>query len=213
MTADILKKLEAELANGLNTEVQVVYLLAAIRKLIERDKLGDQYPQLKFHCDWALHSRLDRGAAQAIIKQFDDAHLHLRGNLALRDLPSVLRSELGQISKMTFFENELSQFLEAYFLPPLTLHRPDGWPHFLHLYIQVIEDIPLVLSVSSTKKQPGPNNRSHVSHVTVHCELGKETIKHMENEEILYRIIWTVHDQDGQYGEIFIINSFSAFPA
>lgn len=51
MTPDIIRKLEAELKTGITTEVQVVYLLVAIRKLIERDKLEDQYAGLKFHCD------------------------------------------------------------------------------------------------------------------------------------------------------------------
>jgi hypothetical protein len=71
MTPDIIRKLGGELDTGITTEVQVGYLLAGIRKLIERDKIEDQYAGLKFHCDWALHARMDRAAARAILKQFD----------------------------------------------------------------------------------------------------------------------------------------------
>jgi hypothetical protein len=66
MTPDIIRKLTAELDQGITTEVQVVYLLAGIRKIIERDNVGDRYSDLKFHCDWALHSRMDRAAAKAV---------------------------------------------------------------------------------------------------------------------------------------------------
>ena len=37
MTEEIIRKLTAQLNNGITTEVQVVYLLVGIRKLIERD--------------------------------------------------------------------------------------------------------------------------------------------------------------------------------
>jgi hypothetical protein len=42
MTEAIPRKLTDELNKGITIEVQVVYLLAGIRKLIERDKKKDQ---------------------------------------------------------------------------------------------------------------------------------------------------------------------------
>jgi hypothetical protein len=50
-TRDIVSKLAGELDRGIETEVQVVYVLAGIRKLIERDNAKERYPDLKFHCD------------------------------------------------------------------------------------------------------------------------------------------------------------------
>jgi hypothetical protein len=70
-TRGIISKMTAELDRGITSEVQVVYLLAGIRKIIERDKIRDQYSDLNFHCDWALHSSLDRAAAKAILREFD----------------------------------------------------------------------------------------------------------------------------------------------
>lgn len=48
-TRDIISKLTKELDAGITTEVQVVYVLAGVRKLIERDGLEDQYKDLRFH--------------------------------------------------------------------------------------------------------------------------------------------------------------------
>ncbi|MGD0887249.1 MAG: hypothetical protein ABSA46_20590 [Thermodesulfovibrionales bacterium] len=216
MTPDILRKLAVELNTGITTEVQVVYLLAGIRKLIERDKTEDQYPRLKFHCDWALHSSMDRAAAKAILRQFDAAHPLLLGNVELHNLPAPLKSEIDRISTMHSFEEELSKFLAAYGLPLLTQHRYDGWVHFLHLYTKVIEDIPLVVAVPAIRKKPkqatSDTGPKHISHVTVNLEQARETIKHAGGEELLFKVTWTIYDKNGQSGDIFILNSFSLQP-
>jgi hypothetical protein len=78
-TRDIISKLTRELDAGIETEVQAVYLLAVSRKIIERDNIGGQYPDLKFHCDWALHSKLTGPAAQGVLRKFDAAHALLQG--------------------------------------------------------------------------------------------------------------------------------------
>lgn len=216
MTADILRKLRDELSAGIYTEVQVVYLMVGTRKLIEREKLEDKYPSLKFHCDWALHCSMDRAAAKAILKQFDAAHELLRGNVELQNLPSKLRAEIDRISTMSSFEQELSDFLAAYRLPQLTQHRTDGWVRFLQLYTQVIEDIPLVVSAPSSKKTaqlPASNTPPrHISHVTVHVEFAQQALKYAGREDLLFKITWRIHDKNGESGEIFILNSFSLQP-
>ena len=43
MTKDIIRKLEAELRVGITTEVQVVYLLAGLRKLLEQQDAKQKY--------------------------------------------------------------------------------------------------------------------------------------------------------------------------
>ena len=113
-TPEIIRKLAEELNKGITTEVQVVYELAGVRKLIERDKVEDQYADLRFHCDWALHSSLDRAAAKAILRQFDAAQPLLQAG---HKLTSELKSEIDRISKMRSFEEELARFLPAYNLP------------------------------------------------------------------------------------------------
>jgi hypothetical protein len=214
-TSDILSKLTRELDAGIETEVQVVYLLAGIRKLIERDKAMEQYPDLKFHCDWALHSSLGGTAAKQVLRKFDAAHTLLRDKkIELRELPAELGTEIDRISKMRSFEEDLSRFLDDYGLPPLTKNRPDGWPHFLHLYAGVVEDIPLVVSLPAAgKKQKAKQGAAdgapkHISHVVVHFDQAREIV----GREVLFRVTWTIHDKNGQSGSIFIFNSFSSRP-
>jgi len=146
---------------------------------------------------------MDRAGAKTLLKQFDAASPHLMAKVKLRNLPSALRSEIDRISKMRSFEQELSTFLEAYDLPPLTKNRPDGWAHFLHLYAKVVEDIPLVVSSPTTTK--------HVSHVVVHFDQARKAMRlNTGEEEMLFRVTWAIHDKNGKLGEIFVINSFSA---
>lgn len=111
---------------------------------------------------------------------------------------------------MKFFEKELTKFLASYHLPPLTKDRVDGWSHFLHLYTKVIEDIPLTVSVPKEKKQKGAPVRApaRISHVTVHFEQARETLKHPWGEDVLFRVTWTIHDKNGESGDVFVSNSF-----
>lgn len=216
-TPEIIRKLTDELDKGIATEVQTVYVLAGIRKLIERDRIEGQYADLKFHCDWALHSSMERAAARQILRKFDVAHALLREGVALHKLPRALRSEIARISKMQSFEKELTEFLTAYGLPPITKISEDGWPHFLHLYARVIEDIPLTVSlpaVSKEKRQAKPNTSSdspkYISRVTVHLEPARKGIQHGGREDVLFKVTWRIHHKNGKSGEVFVINSFSA---
>jgi hypothetical protein len=115
---------------------------------------------------------------------------------------------------MRSFEKELSRFLAAYGLPPLTKNRPDGWTYFLHLYTRVIEDIPLTVSLPAAGKERARQGRldgapRHTSHVTVHFDRAREAIEENPGErEMLFKVTWTIYDKNGQSGDIFVINSF-----
>jgi hypothetical protein len=196
---DIKAKLTQELRSGITTEVQVVYLLAGIRKLMERDKIKETFATLTFHCDWVLHSDLKGPMAQSILASFDTANLSLKdGNLP--DLPFELRKDIDNISKMKAFEDELAAVLEHYGLPQLNETRPvDGWTHFLSLYCKVIEDIPLVVTDwNATAKS--------ISKVAVNFEEAREEAD--LGNHTLYRITWRIEDKNGKYGVIEIYNSY-----
>src|SRR5260370_34888506 len=109
---DILKQLTKELNRGIAYEPRAVYLLTEIRKLIEHDNARNKYPDLKFHCDWALHSKLEGRAAQEILRQFDATHPLLRDQkLGLHNLPRALSGERNRVSKIKSFSKDLSQLL------------------------------------------------------------------------------------------------------
>ncbi|MGD0923344.1 MAG: hypothetical protein ABSA70_16510 [Terriglobia bacterium] len=198
MTEDIIRrKLEAELKEGIRTEAQVVYLMTGLRKLLEQQNAKKQYEYLTFHCDWVLHSKLQGPTAQKVLEQFNLANIHLKTGIKLHDLPVDLRREIDGISKMEWFRGELSTFLAANGLPGLETVRRDGWAHFLHLYGKVVEDCPLVMTTNNTA--------ATIEKVTVHLQLANQVVEN----EIEYRITWTVADKNGLSGEIFVINSFS----
>lgn len=110
---------------------------------------------------------------------------------------------------MTYLKKNLSRFLDAYGLPPLTRNRPEGWAHFLHLYARVIEDIPLVVSLPPAgKKVKNFQSPKHISRLEVRCD--EALVKHGAGKtEMLFTVAWTVHDKNGRSGEIFVINSFA----
>jgi hypothetical protein len=126
---------------------------------------------------------------------FDAANIQLRAGVKLRGIPSDL--EIHRISKMEYFEEELTAFLLANGLPDLEHTRLDGWTHFLHLYTRVIQDCPLIISAKN-------NSTSTIDQVTVRVELANQPM----GDDMPYKITWTVSDKNGQSGDIFVINSF-----
>lgn len=200
-TEAIIKKLATELENGIATEPQVVYLLAALRKLMERDGLKEQYTYLTFHCDWALHHKLRGSTAQDILREFDAAHLLLRdGQIDLHDLPRGLEKQVIGISAMRFFEAELLAVLQHYGLPYVNRKKySEGWAHFIYLYSRVIEDISLEVNDNIA------NHAEHISQVVVHVD----TAPIKNGPHLLFRVRWRLHDRDGRTGSIFVLNSFA----
>jgi hypothetical protein len=213
MTEEIIRKLTNEILAGINSEAQVVYVMAGIRKLIERDERGEEFPTLKFHCDWVLHSKLEGSAAKQILRLFDSAEERMQQGKTFEQLPSKIRREIDKVSQMESFQEELEKFLNTYGLPSISYQRIDGWTFFLHLYSLVIQDIPLQVGVVKKKLKDPPLKPPppiiHLSHVTVRCELARETIKHENGEEMLFRIWWTLFPKAGEPKAFWIENSFS----
>jgi hypothetical protein len=127
---NIIAKLRDHLNVGITKEADALYLLAEVRKLLKQQGLKKDYEYLTFHCNWVVHPRLAGPMAQRILKQFDDANIHLKNGLHLHELPNGLNHEIDRISKLRYFEDELAKFLEKNALPDLSTVRSDGWSHF-----------------------------------------------------------------------------------
>lgn len=210
VTEDIIRELSAELNRGITTEVQLVHLLDGIRKLIERDGTEEQYPALMFHCNWVLDPKMDREGAKAILWLFNQALPYLK---AKAKLPKPLQNEIDRIFEMCSFHEQLGEALRAYGLPALSENRSDGWAQFLHLYAQVIEDIPLVVRESPAAQKPNTQTLpalQNISKVTVYYETAKETIKDDSGwRELPYKVTWRIFDKEGNSGDVFVMNSFN----
>jgi hypothetical protein len=198
----IITELDLLLFHGITTKAQTVSLLVAVRKLLEQQEVKKQYEYLTFHCDWALHPKLSGRTAQKILKMFDAANVHLKKDDDLRNLPPDLQREIESISRMTCFEQELTQFLETNGLSSLNTNRSDGFAHFLHLYAKVVEGSPLVMT-----KQ---NESASIASVTIHADLVKAS-RH-DGGNMLLKVNWTVLDKNGQSGNFWVIHSFSLNP-
>jgi len=193
-------KLEEQLAKGVASEAEALYFVAEVRKLLELQQAKDQYEYLTFHCDWALHSKLQGRMAQKILAQFDRANIHLKAGIVLHDLPGLLRLEIDRISKMRHFEDQLDAFLKNNGLPTLDQTREDGWIHFVHLYGKIVEDCPLVIHAK--------NASATIASLTLKLELAKK----QDKSDTWFMVRWIVEDKSGKKGEIFVINSFSTNP-
>jgi hypothetical protein len=195
----IISKLRAELASSIDTEVRVVYLLANIRKILEQENSNDNFKYLKFHCNWALHSCLDRDQlAKEILDNFNQIHVRFLSGIDLPNLPSGLREQIEIISKMENFRKELSCFLQAHKLPDIITGRPDCWPRFLLLYAAVVEDCPLIFTQET-------GNASIIKVI-----LSLENAEQLISDQYYFKIIWNIHGKQGEKGELFVINSYSS---
>lgn len=189
MTPQIIDKLQKEIRAGLHKESQVVYLLAGIRKIVEQENLSNQYEYLKFHCNWALHSRLTGTFAQKVLNHFDSAHLHLlKGN----DLGQ--NTEADKISKMECFRDEISKFLSANYMTDFT-NSPNVWTKFMYLYARVIEDCPLIIRAG------GP---AHIQEIIISVKMAENVAA----DHHAFKVSWHLKDRNGNFGTIFVINSY-----
>ena len=197
---ELIWKLRELLADGINSESEAMHFVVEVRKVLEHQDAKAAYRYHTFHCDWAVHTKLRGPMTQSILRHFDAANIHLKTGVELHDLPRALRREVDGISKMRFFEEELEGFSKENDLPTLDSIRPDGWPHFLHSYVRIVENCPLVMAAE--------NDAASVASVTLKTELAKRRVR----GEMFYKVSWIVNDKNGKSGEIFVINSFSPQP-
>src|SRR5579872_1229998 len=105
----IVDKLKTELEKGITSEVQLVYVLVEVRKLLEITHRKDQYPALLFHCDWILHSHMDRPGALRVLQRFDEFCGYYFGDKSTVDVN--FDKELSDTLGVVRFREEFEDFL------------------------------------------------------------------------------------------------------
>jgi len=190
----IEEKLDRQLSSRAPlTEVRVVYILVETRKLLELQGELSKYPVLRFCCDWALHTSLERAGAKRILRLFDEAHPLLCSN---QTLPRSLEREITDTTNLRSFEKEFDEFLTAYHLSKDILHN--RWTEFLRSYAAVIEDCPLTVTGNKLK---------NIKTVTLTKEEAKRKIETGNLRYILYRLNWTCCGIDGTSGTWYSENT------
>ena len=220
----IVEKLNRELAEPINSERQVVYILAETRKLLELAGMRERFPQLTFFCNWAMHPTLDRGPAEQIIGLFDGTVAATRTGLpTLAELEANPNAMLEHVSKLcsTFdivgfgeFKKELERFFSEQGIDCHLLQGQKEWTRFLGYYSDVIEDCPLKYQdgrMSAVRKSRiGPGKRQSPLHVRTLLVRKAATDSYSNENQVSLRLEWRwVHD-DGT--ETTIIDSTLVYP-
>lgn len=107
----IVGKLQSELERGITSEGQLVYVLVEVRKLLEITHRKDRFPALLFHCDWALHSHMDRPGALRVLQRFDEFCGYYFGDRDTVDMN--FDKELSDTLGIARFREEFEDFLSS----------------------------------------------------------------------------------------------------
>jgi hypothetical protein len=125
-----------------------MYVLVELRKLMELNGDLDNYPALKFYCDWVAHSSMDRSAAQRIVERFDryEQLLHegaFDAGQEVHERDKELLAELRETLELTNFQRELGQYLTSHVLDAIPFETWGSWITFMTHYAAVVQDCPL----------------------------------------------------------------------
>lgn len=125
-------------------ESEIVYLLAEIRKIIEGYE--GKYNALKFYCNWALHSKLDKKSTIRILSSKLDKFIDFSKDR--NEIQKMISdADKGRFMKMEDFRLELIDFLKKH---TLSIKNFDGnkWDKFRELYLEIIYKCPIIQNSS-----------------------------------------------------------------
>lgn len=147
MTNSIVQKLRAMLSKNIESECEVVYILAGCRKLLEGENGSQPHFALKLYCHWALHVDLaGRDTTLPFLKMVDNYVENAEQDREFGEQHQMFR-EFGSLNS---FRELLKQFFQSCDLPTQVCDDDDRWNAFLAAYANVIEDGSL-----SCNAQPG----------------------------------------------------------
>jgi len=150
----IVMKLNAFLADPVDSECKVVYLLCEVRKLLERVPPPQRPFALNMYCHWALHVDLNgKDTIEPFLQQVD-AHVDgvLNGHMDLKASDRMIR----EFALLDAFRSQLRDFLRANGIRSDVTDDDAHWNDFVRHYAGVIEDGSLALS---------PKHQGIVKHV------------------------------------------------
>ena len=133
----IVEKLDTFLKkHSMTEECEVVYLLVELRKILDKDReMGsDKYSLVRFHADWAVHTKKDRvtPAMREIMTKIEESIDVYPKN---GDIRFLLLPE---------FRNELLQLLKGNNLPHDFCQNDEKWFKFIFALTQVVADQPII---------------------------------------------------------------------
>lgn len=139
----ILEKINLELSNGIDTEPKVLYLLAEIRKYIDRcsKKEKNKYPNLYFYCNWVLHIKMDRTPAKTILNRFESLFSSTKNQ---KEMSNIFKKQEKDFYSFVDLKKELLDFFKVNDLPTKLLENSNRWFKLKKLIVKILMDCPLV---------------------------------------------------------------------
>jgi len=139
MEEAIKEKLSNVLAEPIEKECQVVYIMVEIRKLLDRFSV-QKYNLLRFFCDWILHIEINNlSPAREILNRI--AEEHKNGEFGSTSIEFISFDHL---------RNEMTGFLKEkdINLPTEWLISPEKWDVFRKFFTNIIKDCPLKIKAN-----------------------------------------------------------------
>lgn len=131
----IQEKLKAVLRKNSFNEVDVVYILSRIRKILEIDNKEKKYKKLKFFCDWALHKQIDNtDPVSEDLQNFDD---------------TIVVHKFLQYEQ---FDKEFKRFLSEYKIDTDIYSNLKSRLEFHQLLIEIYSDTPVIVKTIKKRK-------------------------------------------------------------
>lgn len=140
MKDEIIEKIRGVLDRPFTQEMQVVYLLVEVRKLILREKYQDGL--LMTFCNWAVHEELTlpRPGPTLVLKELEEL-------VARAEEGKEPSKPLEQVSGAGFRES-LTRFFATFDLPQELTNNADDWRRFTNLYSSVVTECPISYTAS-----------------------------------------------------------------
>ncbi|HEV2424879.1 MAG TPA: hypothetical protein VGZ29_08630 [Terriglobia bacterium] len=192
MRDTIVEKLSRHLADPVDTECKVVYLLCEVRKLLDEEPTDSVPFALRLYCHWALHVDLSyRSTTIHFLKRVDN---YVFDKLTAAETMETILAEgrlLRDFLYLETFRRELAEFLRTKELDTSICDDNERWFTFLAAYAGVIQDGSLTCSGSEKLKI--------VSRVTFTRSGRAQAEGH-----VLFDMNWDVSLRDGRRLEISV---------
>jgi hypothetical protein len=140
MRDELVRKIQYVLERRITTEMEVVYLLVELRKLMDREEYKD--PILRMFCNWVVHTALENktDGSTLILREFDDfiAEVYER------------QRSLARFEHISFgaFREALTRCFQHFGLSVSFLQTLPEWKTFFGLYALVVSECPIAFTAS-----------------------------------------------------------------
>jgi hypothetical protein len=141
MTDELITKIRHVLDRPIRNQMQVVYLLVELRKLLDREREKYNDPVLRTFSNWIVHTDLTRSGIE-ILAEFDELMASI---FAGHKRPDHSHASL------TEFRLSLLSCFKHFGLPTTLVTDAARWKRFCEEYCLVVSECPIVCEAPSLK--------------------------------------------------------------